>query len=829
MITDDVDDDASVHQGDAEDLEDTEEDIPPSEAVTESESCLADLEWPLLLQAFASRTVSALGRKEALELVPAPSRQLALLRQRTLGELLELALIDARLPVGDVSDTAETLERVRRSGVASGAELASVGRTLRIASGLMRFGEAHAEMAPTVARVLTVEAGLGRISASLARAISDDGQVLDQASPALAEARGAVRSLRRRVQTRIQELISRYKDVLQDSYFAERDGRYVLPVRSDAEYRLDGFVLGSSASGATLYVEPKEVASLGHELRLAEVRAEREEAVVLAQLSGELMPWVDAALGAQEVCALADLLAAITSLSKDIEARVVPLDSEPVIDLRSVRHPLLAASGVQVVPNDLRLEGGRGLVVSGPNAGGKTVLLKSLGLMALMQATGLPLPVASGTRVGFFRRVLADIGDDQSLSRSLSTFSGHVERVCSFLSAADAETLVLLDELMGGTDPNEGAVLAIATLDEFVSRGAAVLVTTHYEALKDHALQKDYLDSAAVGFDFAQMRPTFRVDMGRPGASSALLVAGRHGLPASLVDKAESLLPEIEARLRQDRIQVEQLRADLERQKRELVEATREQERSVRRLDEERRRLEEARRRDLGRESDELRVAVREARAELRQLRARFKGVEAGQLAELERDVDRVSQKVSLGSEVDRELRGLDVPRPEANAEELAQRLLPGVRVRLRGFAGEGEVLEPPRKGKVAVRVGAMKLSAALADLELSTTPAPKVAAPKLRHEGRASVELSAPVRSQDVVLDLRGKRVEASLDELDGFIDELLRRQEEGGYVLHGHGTGAMKEAVRNHLGGHACVRHARPAERDEGGDAFTVFWLAV
>jgi DNA mismatch repair protein MutS2 len=794
-------------------------------------SSLGDLEWPLLLEAIASRTVSALGRAEVLALLPAAAPEQARLRQTTLAELLELTSIGVRLPVGDVSDTTDTLERLRRGGGAAGAELALVARVLRTALGLMRFGEAHVEVAPTLARVLSVEPGLGRLSASLGQAISDDGQILDQASPALADARGSVRSLRRRVQTRIQELIARYKDVLQDGYFAERDGRYVLPVRSDAEYRLEGFVLGSSASGSTLYVEPREIATLGHELRLAEARAEREEGIVLAQLAAELEPWVDAALGAQEVCALADLLSAVTSLSKDTSARVVPLDEEAIVDLRAVRHPLLAAAGIQVVENDLFLQAGRGLVVSGPNAGGKTVLLKSLGLMALMQATGLPLPVAAGSRVGFFRCVLADIGDDQSLSRSLSTFSGHVERVCAFLAASDSQTLVLLDELMGGTDPNEGAVLAIATLDEFVRRGAAVLVTTHYEALKDHALGKAHLDSAAVGFDFAEMKPTFKVDMGRPGASSALLVAERHGLPRQLVLAAESLLPEVEARLRQDRIQIEQLRADLEVQKRQLGEATREQERSTRRLDEERRRTEEARRRDLGKETDELRVAVREARTELRQLRTRLRGGDGANLAEVERDIDRVSQKVTLGSDVDRELRGGAPAGPALSPDELVSRLQPGVRIRLRGFAGEGEVLEPPRKGKVSVRVGAMKLSAALGDLELCTTPVAKAAPTPRRKEAPASaaVELSPPVRSQDAILDLRGKRVEVSLDDLDGFIDELLQRQEEGGYVLHGHGTGAMKEAVRNHLAGHACVRHSRGAERDEGGDAFTVFWLAV
>lgn len=815
---------------------------PLGEAPSELPSSFGDLEWPLLLETIAARTVSAPGRDEVLQLAPVATRAQVIQRQTTLAELLRLAEVDARLPVGDVADVSETLERVRRGGAASGVELSAVGKLLKTALGLWRFGQAHTGEAPTLARVLLVDLELVHLSASLSRCLSDDGQVLDQASPALAEARGAVRALRRRVQSRVEELIRRYRDVLQDGYFAEREGRYVLPVRSDAEYRVDGFVLGSSASGSTLYVEPKEIAAVGQELRLAEVRAEQEEARVLAALAAELEPQVDEVAAGLEVCALADLLAAVTALARDIDARIVPLDEEAVLDLRAVRHPLLAAAGIEVVPNDISLRAQRGVVVSGPNAGGKTVLLKSLGLSALLQATGLPLPVSAESRVGFFPCVLADIGDDQSLSRSLSTFSGHVERVRAFLDAAGEETLVLLDELMGGTDPNEGAVLAIATLDEFVRRGAATLVTTHYEALKDHALHAVHLDSAAVGFDFGEMRPTFRVDMGRPGASSALFVAERHGLPRPLVERAERLLPEVEARLRQDRIEIEQLRADLERQKRELGEATREQERAARRLEDERRRLEEARRRDLGRESDELRVAVREARAELRQVRARLKETEGARpVAELERDIDRVAQKVSLGSEVDRELRGLDAPPAALREEELGASLTPGTRIKLRGFSGEGEVLEAPRKGKVTVRIGPMKLSAALADVQLLPLTGGKGSAKAgfsaksagLARAGHspaaAAIELQAPVRSQDMILDLRGKRVEASLDELDGFIDELLRRQEDGGYVLHGHGTGAMKDAVRNHLSAHACIRHARAAERDEGGDAFTVFWLAV
>ncbi len=819
--------------------------IQPGQLIEQS---LVDLEWPIVLRCIASRARGELGRRLCEELRPCEAPEEVQERQATLQELLTLFEQGAGLPAREVPDIQPLLARIEKGGGSSGVEMAQVLGLLRAADLLIRFARAHRETAPVVARLFEMAPELRELEQSLSLALSDDGQILDQAEPALAEARSGVRALRRRLQSRINDLISRYRDALQDGFFTEREGRFVLPVRADAPYRVEGFVFGTSQSGSTLYVEPRELAQLGHELRMAEAQVERVEAQVLAKLCAQVIPWCEELAWAQECCGRADLLAAIVDFSSAVGARVVPLSEREVIHLRGARHPLLVESGVDVVENDLEMQSGRGVVVSGPNAGGKTVALKSVGLLTVMQSAGLPLPVAPESEMGFFPVVLADIGDDQSLSRSLSTFSGHVERVRDFLDQASTDTLVLLDELMGGTDPGEGTVLAMATLEAFVDGGAAVMVTTHYDGLKDFALGHEKLESAAVGFDFSLMEPTFRVEMGRPGASSALHVARRHGLPNHVTDRAEAFLPELDARVRQDRIEIEQMRVELDRQRGELAEQAAESERLNLKKQRELQLLEEARRRDLGRESDELRTAIREARGELRTLRKKLKASPSAQeLREIERGIDQVSSHVSLGSAIDQTLRkttatGESDKKDEKPAPPVLQ---VGMKVKLRGMRGCGEVIDLPRKGQVRVLMGGLKLNVPTKEIEAELDSVsgraagerPARSRPTSSKHGGAkrsvsseagdASQLASPVRSKDVILDLRGKRVEPSLDELDVFIDELLRRQEIGGFVLHGHGTGAMKEAVRSHLRGHRCIRESRAAERSEGGDALTVFWL--
>lgn len=786
-----------------------------------------DLEWSELCQAIASRTYSDLGRERALALQPADDEETARTRLSVMAEVLSLRESGAVIPAGGARDVLAIVARLEREAAASGEELSAVNKLLGVALELDRFGASHEESAPLLGRVLAVDSELSLPFRELSEALNEEGEVLDSASPGLATARAATKSLRVQMQRRIEELIRRYREALQDAYFAERDGRYVLPVRADAPFRVEGIVLGTSSSGSTLYVEPKEVGQLGNQLRMAQVEVEREVALVLARLSASLTPYCPEIAWAQDVCARADLLRACADFSAAIGAQVVPFAEPGTMQLVDAKHPLLCLSGIDVVPSDLSVAPDHGLVLSGPNAGGKTVALKTLGLLALMQATGLAVPATEESRIGFFHEVYSDIGDDQSLSMSLSTFSGHVTRVRQILDDSGHGTLVLFDELMGGTDPDEGAVLAIATIDALVEAGAAVCVTTHYEPLKEHASSVVHLENGAVGFDFDRMEPTFKVEMGRPGASSALIVAEKHGLPSRVTQKALALLPELKVEKRAAHIEAEAQAVQLQNERAELKKLRAEQELLNRQLALSLEKQKEARRRDLSRESDELRSEVRSARAEVRRLRQVMKSASPAELRKAEGELDRAASVAAWGGKVDKELRPAQVS--EA-ALPPPQKIKPGDQVRVRGFSVSGEVLEAPKKGHVRVLLGVMKMNVALADLE-QVKGAPARPQPQVKKKKEAPIvsEFDAPIRSEDVTLDLRGRRVEESLLEVDHFVDELLRNQERGGFVLHGHGTGALKESVRSHLRAHRCVVSSRPAERDEGGDAFTVFWLSV
>lgn len=787
-----------------------------------------DLQWPLVREAIAGFALSALGKRLALELDPAPDQSAAELRQSVVVEALALSDAGFPIPAGEFTEQSDMLLRVERGASAAGTELAQLRTALRVALRLGRFGSAHAQSAPSIERLLDVDPELISLVRAIDATIDDAGLVLDEASPGLSQARREVRKVRDEIKSKMGQLLSRYREALQDGYFAERDGRYVLPVRTDAPFRVDGVVLGSSGSGSTLYVEPHELGALGNRLRLADGEVERQIAIVLAQLSEQLLPHCEEVRWALEVCGRADLLFAISCFAERTHSRVVPFDDAGEMHVRAARHPLLCLTLEHVVPSDLGLSAGQALILSGPNAGGKTVALKTLGLLALMQASGLPLPVAAESKVGFFDDVLCDIGDDQSLLMSLSTFSGHIERVVRVLEEAGHGTLVLFDELMGGTDPDEGAALAIATVEALVSAGASVCVTTHYEALKNHAQKHAHFHNGAVGFDFDKMEPTFLVTMGRPGASSALVVAERFGLASAITQRALTLMPQALATERNERIAVEQITARLENERAQLQVLRDEQADLNRRLERQLAKEEERQRSELLREGDALRLEIKAARAELRRVQQALKHAGRDELNQIQADLDRAARIDAVGGPLHQRAKNTA---PIALAAPTAQ-IVPGCVVRVAGFSMLGEVLELPKKGSVRVLLGVMKMNVALTDISLPgplAVAAPKQTSSRQQTHLAASPAAVAIVRSQDVTVDLRGQRVEDGLLLLDQFIEGLLHHHEPGGYVLHGHGTGAMKDAVRTHLRAHSCVHTSRPAERDEGGDAFTVFWLSI
>ena len=793
----------------------------------------AELDWPRLLEGIASLCSSEVAARAVRALLPEASLELARARMLRTREAIALAAA-APLPRARIDDQAEPLARVARGGSLDSRELRSLGATLDQSGRLGQHLARHAELAPELGEWLRTSPDLVELADAIRRSIGTGDAILDHASPALAQARKRAHTERDELRQRLGGVLARLAPVLQGQYVAEREGRFVLPVRADAPFQVEGLVLGSSASGSTLYVEPRETHELGNRVQRSEADVRAEEARVLAELNARVADDLDAVSRAQTACIEAEVLSALAAYARSVEALALLPEAEARLDLRQMRHPLLIAEHASVVPNDLHLEAGRGLVLSGPNAGGKTVALECLGLAAWMARAGVPLPVAPGSSVGWFETVLTDIGDHQSLMHSLSTFSAHMTRVASALAQARPGVLVLIDELSGGTDPDEGAALAVAIVEALVTAGAALGVTTHHDRLKAFAAQHPQLENAAVGFDRERLAPTFTLEYGTPGASSALLTAERFGVGAALIARAEALLPdgvvETRALLREIDEQRAKLAAasaalDAERQAAAALRRELEQEQQ-RRQREERGRLAQ----ELARVLDE----VQRARARLREAETRL-GVPAPALREANLATNELARFVAIGGPLREAVASLDPP-PSVGAALDWSALVPGSRVLLNATGTAGTVVSKPRRGQVTVAVGAMKTTVGIE--ALSAPPqGPDVAAPRAPKATRGRRDASPlapvvsdraePMRTRQNTLSLVGERVEPALEHFDRFVDGLIRGGEPVAFIVHGHGTGALKSAVRQHAERHPNVERSGPAADVDGGDALTVLWL--
>jgi DNA mismatch repair protein MutS2 len=755
------------------------------------------------------------------------------------AEATRLLSEDRPLPVGEVPDVDEALERARVGGVLAPEDLRNVGRMLGHARALRRFLASRRVEMPALHTACSTDPTLDVLAEEIEGCFEMDGTLSDGASPRLRELRGEWRVARQRMLTRMQDLMSRYESVVQDRFVTEREGRWVLPVRSDAHERFPGIVHATSSSGATLFVEPRAVIPMGNRLKVLEAEVKREEEAVYARLTAlvaDALPSVEAAAGA---LGLADVRAATAVLARDIALTFPEVVDEPRAVLRAARHPLLALGSTQVVPSDFSIEAGQALVISGPNAGGKTVTLTTLGLAALMVRAGLPIPCADGSTMGLFDVVLTDVGDDQSLQKNLSTFSAHVSNLAQVLEGTSRGTLVLLDELSGGTDPREGEALAAAVLDSLCARGGAVAVTTHYEGLKVLAVADTRFRNASVGIDIATMTPTFRLALDVPGSSSALAVARRFGMPGTIVERAERFLARddhtfqlVVEKLNNERAALELARAAADRRETEASEARR-------RLDGELQSLKQRERRVLSEEVAELMDRVRRAREELRnaQAKLRTKRLDADAVRDAARAIDRVAGEVAIGGPLElaqQETRAAGEPGPGQTLQ--LQMLRKGDRVWVSRLRAEGEIVEVLAGGSVRIAAGPLKMTVPAGELRAppaAERPASASATPARsmpRPAGTASAgSASAPVvATRDATCDLRGLRVEDGVAMATSFLDRALNEGREVVFLLHGLGTGALRDALRKELASSPYVARSRGGGADEGGDAVTVVWLA-
>ena len=783
---------------------------------------LADLEWDQVERAVAERCRGPLGEGLTLKLADSFDET-----ERAIAEAKEawtLLVRNEPLPLEGICEIETSLQHLEREGVLAASALKDVRMTLRVAGGLRRFLDQRKGSVPHLYRVCAIDPTLDGLEEEVGMSIGDDGTILDSASAELARLREEAGNLRARIIRKLEDLIQKRSTILQDSFHTIREGRYVLPVRADAHERFHGIVHGSSASGATIFVEPRELVERGNRLKMAQAELEREERRILAALSDLLRQYVPQLRAAAEALDHADLRGASAKLAVDLRAEFVELSAEPRISLREARHPLLVLRGIEVVSNDIDLMGGEALVISGPNAGGKTVALKMLGLAALMTRAGLPVPVAEGSVCGFFAPVLASVGDEQSLARNLSTFSAHLVTLRTVLEQANERVLVLLDELAGATDPEAGAALACAIVATLVERGAAVAVTTHYEALKALAAERDEMHNAAVGFDFDEMAPTFRLRMGVPGGSNALEVARRFGIPSEVVDAARTALPEHsrsfetlvakldtatkaalqeQAALHDERAKIGQERAKLDARSEKL--AAREA-------------------KGLGREAQKLVDQLKDLHRRLDQAKKSLRERADGESLAAASAVS--SDAAELLGDVDRRRASLEPASVETAELDLAA-VRVGDRVWVERLRSAAEVVEGPARGKVRVAAGMMKLWVDLSDLrglKPIAERAPKERAPVTGTQPKAQ----RSVRTSDNTLDVRGLRADDAVSLAEAFLDRMYGAAESNAFIVHGVGSGALRAAIHEHLARDAAyVEGFRQATQEEGGPQVTVVSL--
>ncbi len=783
------------------------------------ERTLAILDFPAVLERLAERCASPLGRERALALRPSPRPRQVAGDQAETDEARGLWERGARAPLDTLRDVRALVARAARGGVLSGQELWWIGETAGCVGRLRAFFASCAEEAPRLWDRAETLADLGAVERETGRCLFPDGEVLDRASPALAEARRQVRRLESAIRDRLEELVrdATLQPALQEPIVTLRRDRFVLPVKADQRGQVPGLVHDQSGSGATVFVEPLAVVELGNELRAAESRVASEVLRVLTELSA-LCGGVDAAFRRSlDAAAHLDFAMAKGRLSVDWRAVRPEALQEPALDLRAARHPLIA----RPVPVDIRVGVDfDALVLTGPNTGGKTVSLKIAGLFACMAQAGLHLPAGEGSRLGVFPRVCGDAGDEQGVAQSLSTFSSHMRAVVAAVAAVRPGALVLLDELGAGTDPGEGAALAMALLEHLVAACARSIVTTHYSELKAFAYRTPRLENGSMSFDPETLAPTYRLVIGVPGGSQAFAIARRLGLPEAIVERAaafqrpeerhvESMIAGMaseEQRLRTAAEQAEKERAAAEALRAELQAQGEGMEQRRRQI------LEEA-----VQESERLlRDARREADGVMRELRRLVEEAEASERrAELLRQAQDHRRRLQA-----RPAAARIVPPPRPSPD-----LRVGQPVRVRSLDRMGLLAAPPADGGAVVQLGSLRLNVPLADLE----PAAGIAAPTAGAPAASRARPAPPgaplwLREFQTECDLRGLRAEEALARVDKLLDDAVLVGASEVRLIHGKGTGALREAIGEFLRGHPQVAGFRLGASGEGGAGATV-----
>ncbi len=785
------------------------------------EHTLKVLEFDKIVVKLQDNAACALGREVAGAIYVTDDLNLARRKQQETSEARAILQYEGNIPLGGIEDIRPSVERAALGSILCPVELLAVQGTLSSARRLSQFLVRLREKCPILGSLGAEIESFERIESAIAEAINQAGEVVDSASPALSRVRSELRAAHARLIERMNSFLQSrdYRTVIQEPVITIRNDRYCIPVKSEYRGRIPGIVHDTSASGATLFVEPTIVVELGNRYKELVVREREEVEKVLADLSAMVGSVADRIKATLSIIGRIDCITAQAKLSIIQNATEPILNNEGYIDLRAARHPLLEG---EVVPIDVALgKSFNALLITGPNTGGKTVSLKTIGLLSLMAAAGLHVPADPGTEIAVFENIFADIGDEQSIEQSLSTFSSHMGNIVLITQNVTANSLVLLDEIGAGTDPEEGAALAKAVLDYLMNRGARIVATTHYGELKEFAYVREGIENASVEFDPETLRPTYRLVVGIPGSSNAFAIAERLGLDKSIVDAAQSNLArraeatdELIRRIEEThRLAVEQRK--LAERRSSSAEALRQ------RYEEQLARLEAAR--------DRVESKIRERAESIIETYTRKLDRTLEQLAvqkkDSKRDQNLKKKAEKLVEQLEREVIE-PAAKKQAKEEHLPKETVldRGTRVRIAGVNQDGEIVEPPHDDRVVVLVGSMRVTVPISALRKPRGDSEKNG---LRDESSCSAIALEKAKTLSPELHLRGLRVEAGLEAVEKYLDDAMAAGVDQVRIIHGKGTGQMRNAVHNYLKAHPGVSSYRLGEPEEGGSGVTVVVL--
>lgn len=786
---------------------------------------LERLEFKKVLDRIAAGTMLSLGAAAARALRPTTNLEKIRTRSERIAEGAALLAEGHDFAVERFDDPGPALDRAAIEGSAlTPAEFQTIAAILRSARDLQATLKRMRQTAPALAKLALDLAPNPDLLAAIDDTIEPDGTVADRASPELARIRREMAELDQRIRSRLESFIQNpdVRKFLADGFITQRNGRNVVPVLATQACQVPGIIHDRSDTGHTVFIEPHFVVTLGNDLRTLAADEEREVQRILRALTDRVREHLWTLRATLATLVEFDVLRAAAKFALAHRMSRPTFSTDGQIRIVAGRHPILedalAAAGGRVVPLDFAIGGPvRTIAITGANAGGKTVSLKTLGLLCLMAQTGLLVPADTGSTFLPLRQVLVDIGDEQSIEANLSTFSGHIRHIRQILAVADSETLVLLDEVGAGTDPVEGGALACAIIRALHQRGALTVVTTHLGQVKGFVHEQPGMENAAVQFDPETLAPTYRLVLGQPGASHALRIARRLGLPEEVTAFAEGLVDskavEMEGLLARLTVALKKAEADAEKARRERAEAEQARKELAVRLDE----IRKERKESLRRAVEEARGLVENTRREMERAlaEARRAGPDAAATRHLRRQVE--SKREGFRKKA-REL----APKPRPHIP--LARLEVGQTVWVDTMQRHGTVSRiDERRSKVTVDAGGLSIEVdASAILEADVRP--EAAPGSGPHSGRPVVHRPASLLPE---LDLRGLRVDEALRRLETYLNEACLADVASVRIIHGHGTGAVRDAVRKALAGHPLIESFRFGEPAEGGRGVTVAML--